>query len=374
MGTDLLSRRDVSILKGAGILMIFLHNYLHWERDMGIENEFAFSASGFKAFLDHAFDGPLAFFRYSFAYFGHFGVQLFVLTSGYGLAVSARSKREECYLGYLVPKLIKILALLLLGALVISVVRFIKNGRSFDVGVVAEIVMGRMTSIWNFSGSDIFRYSGPFWFFGLIVQLYVLFPFLNRAFERFSSKGAFALVAGIIVLNAVLYPIAQRYDVPLMGIFMGHLPVFLFGMLLARQGLRIHPGLVVAALGVFLLGQFHVAFFTATFLAAAICMISGFLVLRQLGNTRAGQWVGELLVRVGDISMAIFILNGPLRGLDLFRDAQGDLLSSRLPLFTLILFLLAVPVAFLFKRLAAGMQFVCDRLIGMLSGTKGPFR
>ncbi len=107
MGTDLLSRRDVSILKGAGILMIFLHNYLHWERGMGIENEFAFTASGFKAYLDHAFDGPLAFFRYSFAYFGHFGVQLFVLTSGYGLAVSARSKRKESYLGYLVPKLIK---------------------------------------------------------------------------------------------------------------------------------------------------------------------------------------------------------------------------------------------------------------------------
>ncbi|MCC7502926.1 MAG: acyltransferase family protein, partial [Flavobacteriales bacterium] len=177
MRTDLLSRRDVSILKGAGIVMIFLHNYFHWERGMGIENEFAFSTSGFRAFLDHAFDGPLAFVRYTFAYFGHFGVQLFVLTSGYGLAISARSKRKETYLGYLVPKLIKILALLLLGAIFISLVQYIKNGRSIDIAVVVEIVLGRMSSFWNFSGSDIFRYSGPFWFFGLIVQLYVLFPF-----------------------------------------------------------------------------------------------------------------------------------------------------------------------------------------------------
>ncbi|MCC7501002.1 MAG: hypothetical protein IT229_00640, partial [Flavobacteriales bacterium] len=174
-----------------------------------------------------------------------------------------------------------------------------------------------------------------------------------------------------IMLNARLYPIAQRYDVPLMGIFMGHLPVFLFGVLLSREGVRLHPGLVAAALGVFLLGQFHVAFFTATFLATAICMLSVFLALRHLGRARTGHLAGEVLVRVGDISMAIFILNGPLRGLALFRDAQGDLLTSRLPLFTLILFLLAVPVAFLFKRLAGGLQFAYDRLKGKVTRMVG---
>jgi peptidoglycan/LPS O-acetylase OafA/YrhL len=366
MNAELLSKRDVAILKGIGILLIFLHNYFHWQPAMGIENEFAFKASGAKVFLAHVLDGPVEFVRYLFAYFGHFGVQLFVLTSGYGLAVSARSGRTTSYVDYLFPKLIKILALLLIGAAFVSIIRYINDGHAFNIGVVLEIIIGRMTSVWNFSGSTIFRYSGPFWFFGLIVQLYVLFPLMNKLLAFFSTRSASMLLVALLVLNALLYPVCERIDLPLMGIFIGHLPVFLLGALLARDGAHLPTGLFVAALVVFLLGQFHAAFFMATFISAAIIMLVIYLALRRNGPSRIGRWVGGVLQWVGGISMAIFIINGPLRSLALFRNAEGELLTSKVMLFTVILFALAVPTAFVFKKLSAGLQLAYDRVIGGL--------
>ncbi|MFN6178832.1 MAG: acyltransferase family protein [Flavobacteriales bacterium] len=356
----------MAILKGIGILLIFLHNYFHWQPGMGIENEFAFKASGAKALLAHVLDGPVDLLRYFFAYFGHFGVQLFVLTSGYGLAVSARSGRTSSYVDYLFPKLIKILALLLIGAVFISIVRYINDGHAFNIGVVLEIIIGRMTSVWNFSGSTIFRYSGPFWFFGLIVQLYVLFPLMNKLLDFFSARSAGMLLVALLVLNAWLYPICERIDLPLMGIFIGHLPVFLLGALLARDGAYLPKGSVVAALVIFLLGQFHPAFFMATFISAAMIMLFLYQAVRRNGPSLIGRWVGGALQWVGGISMAIFIINGPLRSLALFRNAEGDLLTSKVLLFTVILFALAMPTAYAFKKLSAGLQMAYDRVVGGL--------
>jgi peptidoglycan/LPS O-acetylase OafA/YrhL len=366
MSAELLSKRGVAILKGVGILMIFLHNYFHWQPGMGIENEFAFNASGIRTFLAHVLDGPVELVRYLFAYLGHFGVQLFVLTSGYGLAISARSGRRASYFDYLFPKLIKILALLLIGAVVISVVRYVNDGHAFDFGVMVEIIIGRMSSLWNFSGSTIFHYSGPFWFFGLIVQLYVLFPLLNALLSRMSTRSDSLFLVALLVLNALLYPVSVRSDLPLMGIFIGHLPVFMLGMLLTRDGAKLPAALVATALLVFLLGQFHAAFFMVTFISTAILMVAFYLAVLRAGPYRWGRWVGDALQWVGGISMAIFILNGPLRVLAIFRDAEGDLLTSRVLLFTVILFALAVPTAWVFKRLSTAMQLVYDRVMGAL--------
>jgi len=366
MRSELLSRRDVAILKGTGILLIFLHNYFHWQPGMGIENEFAFKATGFKVFLANAFDGPLELVRYSLAYFGHFGVQLFVLTSGYGLTISARKRDDIGYFAYLLPKLIKIFALLLIGAVFISVIRYINDGHAFNVGVVLEIIVGRMSGIWNFSGSTIFRYSGPFWFFGLIVQLYVLFPVLDRIVRAMSQWRAGLMLIAVLVLNTLLYPLSVRMDLPLMGIFVGHLPVFLLGMLIAREDARSSAGVVLAACSVFILGQYLSIFFMATFISAAILMLGAYLVAKRMATARVGLLVGDVLQWVGGISMAIFVINGPLRTLSIFRNADGDLLTAKVIPFTIILLVLSIPVAFAFKKLSGILLTVHGRAVDAL--------
>lgn len=348
-----LSRRDVTILKGVGILLIFLHNFFHWQPGMGIENEFVFAAANASKYLARAFDGVLNFLRYSLAFFGHFGVQLFVLTSGYGLYLSSQRKSvPEPYFKFLIPKVIKIFSLLLLGALVISSIQYLHHGTPFNIRVIFSIIFFRITSFWNFSHDTIFNSSGPFWFFGLIVQLYVLFPFLVRLVGKWSLRQDLLLLLAISLINVFLYPMLQRHNVPLMGLFIGQLPVFLLGIIWAKHGYRFHWAALVVSVACFALGQRYELFFTTTFIAITYLMMAAFFGLKRLGGLSVTRlpWVFEAL---GGISMAVFILNGPLRTLPLFRDGTGNLLTGRIFLFTAILIVASIPLAYLFKKLNA---------------------
>ncbi len=350
-GAQYLSKRDVSILKGFGILLIFLHNYFHWQSGLSIENEFIFRTSNFTTYLTHAFKSPLDFFRYSVAYFGHFGVQLFILTSAYGLYSSAQRKQHtESYFEFLVPRLIKIFSLLLLGALVIALVKYLRQGDRFDPVVIASIVFFRITSIWNLSYDTIFNHSGPFWFFGVIVQLYVVFPILNKLVARWPFWKDLVFVLIVSVLNMMLYPLLRGLNVPLMGQFIGHLPLFMLGLMLAKHGYRHSLVAVAACLICFALGQVYQVFFTATFISIGYLMITAFFSLKLLKGLSATR-IPWLLEALGSISMAVFVINGPLRTLPLFQDENGNLLTDRFFLFTAILILASIPVAFLFKKL-----------------------
>ena len=350
-GAQYLSKRDVSILKGFGILLIFLHNYFHWQSGLSIENEFIFRTSNFTTYLTHAFKSPLDFFRYSVAYFGHFGVQLFILTSAYGLYSSAQRKQHtESYFEFLVPRLIKIFSLLLLGALVIALVKYLRQGDRFDPVVIASIVFFRITSIWNLSYDTIFNHSGPFWFFGVIVQLYVVFPILNKLVARWPFWKDLVFVLIVSVLNMMLYPLLRGLNVPLMGQFIGHLPLFMLGLMLAKHGYRPSLVAVAACIVCFALGQVYQVFFTATFISIGYLMITAFFSLKLLKGLSATR-IPWLLEALGSISMAVFVINGPLRTLPLFQDENGNLLTDRFFLFTAILILASIPVAFLFKKL-----------------------
>lgn len=81
-----LDRRDSAILKGLAISAIALHNYFHLVSPVR-ESEFFFRPSGFSAFLAGAIHPSFALQAF-FSFFGHFGVQIFVFLSAYGLAES----------------------------------------------------------------------------------------------------------------------------------------------------------------------------------------------------------------------------------------------------------------------------------------------
>ena len=207
-----------------------------------------------------------------------------------------------------------------------------------------------MTTAWNFSFDTIFSYAGPFWFFGLIVQLYALFPLLWRLVARWTIRQNGFILAGCLGLNMALYPIALQFNVPLMGSFMGHLPVFLLGMIMARHAPRTSWPVLLASVMLFVLGQYYELFFTATFFAWAYLAMSLYFAIKDVGSGRLSI-LAKLLVPLGGISMAIFVLNGPLRTLSIFRDASGSLLPGKIFLFILLTILISIPMAFLYKAI-----------------------
>ena len=348
-----LTRRDVLILKGIGIFLIAFHNYFHWLPGMGIENEFHFKASGFTHYVEQAFSSIYGFIIASFAYFGHFGVQLFVLVSGYGLYASAR-RQQATVPDQLIRRLIRIFTLLVIGATVVCVVRVLATGEPFNTGILLEIVIFRMTSIWNFSYDTLFKYSGPFWYFGLTVQLYLIYPLLDKLMRETSPGSDLVRLITVSALNIVLQPLLGHHNVPLMGLFIGQLPTFMVGVLLAKHGPCIHPIGWLACIALFVLGQFHSGFFVTTGVTAAWLMTAAYLQLKKWSIPFTHRMV-TAAAKLGSISMAIFVLNGPLRTLPLFRDEAGNLLADQVLLFMTILVLISIPLSLLHAKTSTAL-------------------
>ncbi len=82
-----LSKDDVAALKGAAMFLIVAHNFLHLISPAPRENEFGFTgAEGVWTAIALCIKAPTELLHVLLSFFGHYGVVVFVLLSGYGLA------------------------------------------------------------------------------------------------------------------------------------------------------------------------------------------------------------------------------------------------------------------------------------------------
>ena len=81
---DTLDNKDTTILKALAILAIVFHNFFHVAVNVH-ENEFDFRPERFGVFLQAAVHPSLTI-QALFAFYGHYGVQIFMFLSAYGLA------------------------------------------------------------------------------------------------------------------------------------------------------------------------------------------------------------------------------------------------------------------------------------------------
>ena len=88
-----ISKQDSNIFKAIGILLIVFHNYFHFvEPNIG-ENEFYFSSDVIKNLYYGIINMPSETINILFSCFGHYGVQIFIFISGFGLTISLQNKK-----------------------------------------------------------------------------------------------------------------------------------------------------------------------------------------------------------------------------------------------------------------------------------------
>ena len=81
-----LDRDDTAVLKALAMLLIVAHNFFHLVPPSPVENEFAFgSAKGIWQAIAICVQFPGEIFHVLLAFFGHYGVVIFIFLSGYGL-------------------------------------------------------------------------------------------------------------------------------------------------------------------------------------------------------------------------------------------------------------------------------------------------
>lgn len=312
-----ISKNDTLLFKAFAILGIALHNFFHYLKPLpACENEFAFDARRVGLFLDAFSNSPGDWLNILISYLGHYGVQVFILISGYGLAVSMLRHRQS-WLPFVVKRMSKLLPLLLVGILFLYISVILIESRTLVHGEWREIkckLLMLHTLIPN-SGLSVV---GPWWFFGLIFQLYLLFPPLFRMLQKYRWK-AFSIIAALcyIFIYADVYnPNDYNHLIYVLQNAPGHLPEFMLGIMLAlmkdeKVPFLLFISLTVSALTFFVLGNFYKAFFPLTFISVSFLLYCIGILLNPLINKV--KWLNNGIAFVGGVSMVIFVINGFLR-------------------------------------------------------------
>ena len=225
-----LSRDECAALRGLAIMAIVLHNYCHWLGPAVKENEFTFTAAKTaRLWAEVAAPGALLPVHL-LSYFGHYGVPVFLFLSGVGLVMKyERGPAAPAAWPFVRFHYLKLLRMMVPGFVAFAIVDAITPG-SFPFR--AENVVAQLLMVINLlPNPDGIIWPGPYWFFGLMMQLYVVY---RLALCRRHWGWAVALVAVCWAAQAVCQPGGEllerlRYNC------VGAMLVFCAGLLAARH-------------------------------------------------------------------------------------------------------------------------------------------
>lgn len=346
------TKRDTQILKGFAILCIVFHNYFHWLSPSPGENEFIFSRFYVDNFFKLLCEQPSECINILFSYLGHYGVQIFIFISGFGLTASMLKKTRK-WENFIVNRLKKIYPLLLIGILVCFIGRILMGEKGFssfewkEIGYkllfINTLIPGEGTSI-----------NGPWWFFALIFQLYILFPLLFKLVRKYDIK-AFAIVCLVAYCAIFLYRgifTLYKGEIIMMSA-LGHLPEFTLGILLAMPKERkINIMFLIAAIVLFICGNFCQWIYPFTFLSITVICVFAYQWLQKLPTRK----IGNLFSYFGQLSMALFVIHAIFRPpfLKLYETAGGHLLSALF--FFLTVWAIAIPVKTLYQWIVSKLD------------------
>lgn len=241
MKEPFLSRTECTALRGIAILGIVLHNYCHWLRLAVKENEFLFKLSNSEALWNAICHPDWLLPIHLVSYFGHYGVPIFLFLSGYGLVLKYEREQDvpqgkpvwQSVLGFISNHWLKLLKLMLPGFIAFAIIdRITPNAWHYE----AENIVAMLTMIINvLPAPNTIIWPGPYWFFGLMLQLYIVY-------RLFFCRRHWAVVVAFIVLcwflQATCSPDGALLNSLRYNCIGGMMP-FCFGLLVAR--FKLHP-------------------------------------------------------------------------------------------------------------------------------------
>ena len=182
-GDRLLSKAQCQVLRGIAIMGIFLHNFCHLLRGSNEENEFEFIAERASNMWNYWTGGNIDVFApiQLFAFFGHYGVPIFLFLSGYGLVMKyERGNSSGNAWRFLSSHWLKLFKLMILG-FVLTVITYLAIGLTWH-GWIEYFAQAMMLSNVIPSICDS-QTPSPYWFFGVMVEVYVIYRLLIFPFH-----------------------------------------------------------------------------------------------------------------------------------------------------------------------------------------------
>jgi len=302
-----ISRQQTNLLKGVGILMIVFHNYFHWILPITGENEFVFNRAYTQNLIEALLNNATEIPNTLLSFFGHYGVQLFIFISGYGL-VKSYTKKKQGYFRFIRQRVLKIYPAFIIGIIVLLLYMLIVYTTVPDVSWFAKIGL-KLAMVHTLIPRQALSINGPWWFYGLIFQLYVLFIPLYYILNKWRWKGFFMVLALSYSIIFLAYTPLLNLDVYIMANAPGHIPEFILGMAfalfpkvnLSRWGVLLSVALVI-------LGNFYFQLFPFTFIAITYLLLQG-----VFKTFKKETWRSKFVAFYGDLSMWLFAIHGFFR-------------------------------------------------------------
>jgi hypothetical protein len=346
---ELLTRNECTAMRGIAILAIMLHNYCHFIGRIVKENEYQFFASNNDRLWQILTHPDYLLPVHLLSYFGHYGVPVCLFLSGYGLV----RKYEESSQSACPPVMfvrysyLKLLRMLIVGFSLFICVDMVTPGRfpfHWD-NVLAQLLM----YINVLPEPDRIIWPGIYWFFGLMMELYIVYRLL---IYRRSSWIVIALITVCWLLQVFCDPDGEtlnrlRYN------FIGGMLPFGLGIMFAR----------IPSVGIFSSQVGNKVFFDkrsgkaerprweyivilpiASALVVAMCFsyqswlwIPVFIIIGTIAMVRVmPKWLLDVFVWIGSISAAMFVAHPIARKLFIIVAWKQDIYDG------LILYVIAV--------------------------------
>jgi len=312
MNLSALSKQDSEVLKGIAILMIMIHNFMHLFPTPK-ENEFDFAAVRFEQALSGFINAPEESMQLLFSFFGHFGVQVFIFLSAYGLTKKYKNQVGSFKL-FIKDRCIKTYPAFLLAIILWAIIVGWRDyGALGPVKVVYwqwDALLYKLTLMSNFIPGQSFMPVGPWWFLPFIFQFYLIFPILLKLHFKFGGAGLLTL--SVFTMGVTILLEGDVNGMNLYKLVLGHIPEFCLGIYLAKKGSCKVPVLVIViALIVFLLGNVNHFWWYFNHISFLILFISTHHAVKPLLDTNFTAM--KFFSFFGRYSMALFLVNGFLR-------------------------------------------------------------
>lgn len=306
-----ITKVETTQLKAYAILLIVFHNLFRWIVPQTWENEFDFHKDRFSGFINFLHTQPTESINLFFSYFGHFGVQLFIILSAYGLSKSLQ-KSNPSWVSFMKKRYVHLYPSLVISILFLCFYSYFVYYDHILVGMGLRDVLIKLTTFSNFFPNQAMTISGPWWFYSFIFQVYAILPLLLFLYNKFSNKALIALLCFSYAFIFLLSKPLLSINLNILQTAFGHLPEVIFGIWIASQKeIKLNWWLFPMALIVFILGNIYYDVWFFSFLAAGVLQLFGFLwVIRK---TKDWNLMSKIMVLIGNISLYLFATHGVIR-------------------------------------------------------------
>lgn len=312
-------------MRGLAIIGIFLHNYCHWLGFAVKENEYTFTMSKASDLMQALSHPDLNLPVHLLSFFGHYGVPVFLFLSAYGLVMKyekrgALSPKQTNVVPFLKHHYVKLFKMMIVGFVAFTMVDAITPG-SHKYHVMD--ILGQMFMFNNMMPDpDHVIWPGPYWFFGLMMQLYIVYRLL---LWRKGDVYALLLIAVCWAMQAFCDPEGDtlnrvRYN------FMGGVLPFCAGLLYARHGKQLTHGVRMTLMVISVVAVFFFSFNFQTWLWAPLFVCTASIGIVKLLPKTVNEWIAW----VGTISAALFVLHPLTRKIFIPISRHGDVYTGLL--------------------------------------------